>query len=197
MALTRKMLKAMGIEDEKIEQIIDAHTETVDALKDEVENGKKAVENFKNIQKELDELKNGDYKAKFEKEHKDFEDFKAGIATEKNKAAKEKAVKDFFESKNITGRNLEIAMRGCGNEIAALEMEDGKLKDTKALDDLVAGTYAGLVQTTHTQGAATPNPPANGANSATPRTRGEIMAIKDTAERQKAIAENPTLFGID
>ena len=33
MALTRKMLKAMGIEDEKIDQIIEAHTETVDALK--------------------------------------------------------------------------------------------------------------------------------------------------------------------
>ena len=31
--LTRKMLKAMNIEDEKIEQIIEAHTETVDALK--------------------------------------------------------------------------------------------------------------------------------------------------------------------
>ena len=33
MAFTRKMLKAMNIEDEKIDQIIDAHSETVDALK--------------------------------------------------------------------------------------------------------------------------------------------------------------------
>ena len=33
MALTRKMLKAMGIEDDKIDQIIEAHTETVDGLK--------------------------------------------------------------------------------------------------------------------------------------------------------------------
>ena len=32
MALTRKMLKAMGIEDEKIDQIIEAHTETTDPL---------------------------------------------------------------------------------------------------------------------------------------------------------------------
>ena len=35
MSLTRKMLKAMGIEDEKIDQIIEAHTETVDALKEQ------------------------------------------------------------------------------------------------------------------------------------------------------------------
>ena len=33
MALTRKMLKAMGIEDEKIDQIIDEHAESVNALK--------------------------------------------------------------------------------------------------------------------------------------------------------------------
>ena len=33
MALTRKMLKAIGIGDEIIDQIIEAHTETVDALR--------------------------------------------------------------------------------------------------------------------------------------------------------------------
>ena len=33
MSLTRKMLRAMGIEDDKADQIIDAHAETVDALK--------------------------------------------------------------------------------------------------------------------------------------------------------------------
>nr|DAG23749.1 MAG TPA: hypothetical protein [Caudoviricetes sp.] len=33
MALTRRSLKAMGIEDEKIDEIIAAHAETVDAYK--------------------------------------------------------------------------------------------------------------------------------------------------------------------
>ena len=33
MGLTRKFLKGMGISDEQIDAIIDAHTETVDALK--------------------------------------------------------------------------------------------------------------------------------------------------------------------
>ena len=35
MSLTRKMLKAMGIEEDAIEQIIEAHTETTDSLKAE------------------------------------------------------------------------------------------------------------------------------------------------------------------
>ena len=36
MALTRRALKAMGIEDEKIDEIINMHTETVDGLKADV-----------------------------------------------------------------------------------------------------------------------------------------------------------------
>lgn len=36
MSLTRKMLRAMGIEDDKADQIIEAHAETVDALKQQV-----------------------------------------------------------------------------------------------------------------------------------------------------------------
>jgi hypothetical protein len=53
MALTRKFLKAMGIEEEKIEQIIDAHTETVNALKEERDNFKADAEKLPNVQKQL------------------------------------------------------------------------------------------------------------------------------------------------
>ena len=49
----------------------------------------------------------------------------------------------YFESKNITGANLDLAMRGCGEEMAALEMDGDKIKDTKSLDALVDGTYKG------------------------------------------------------
>lgn len=57
-------------------------------------------------------------------------------------------------------------MRGCGEEMAALELDGEKIKDTKALDALVDGTYKGLVSTTQTKGANPANPPANtgGAN---------------------------------
>ena len=34
------------------------------------------------------------------------------------------------------------------------------------------------------------------ASSPSKRTKEEIMAIKDGAERRKAIAENPELFGL-
>ena len=57
MALTRKMLKAMGIEDEKIDQIIEAHTETVDALKEERDTYKEDASKLTAVQKELETAK--------------------------------------------------------------------------------------------------------------------------------------------
>ena len=60
MSLTRKFLAALGIEQDKIDEIIEAHTETVNALKEE-----KAMDlsvfvtkdEFGALQKELDALK--------------------------------------------------------------------------------------------------------------------------------------------
>lgn len=164
MALTRKMLKAMGIEDDKIDQIIEAHTETTDGLKADVSKYKSDAEKLPSVQKELDDLKaagDGGYKEKYEKEHSDFEAFKADITAKETKASKEKAVRAYFESKNITGANLDLAMRGCSEEMAALEMDGDKIKDAKSLDALIEGTYKGLVSTAQVKGANPANPPAN------------------------------------
>lgn len=43
--------------------------------------------------------------------------------------------------------------------------------------------------------ANTPRP--EGSGTASPITREEILAIKDTTERQQKMAENPSLFGLD
>ena len=164
MALTRRALKAMGIEEEKIDEIISMHTDTVDGLKADVSKYKADAEKLPGIQKQLDDLKaagDGGYKEKYEKEHSAFETFKSDITAKESKAAKEKAVRAYFESKNITGANLDLAMRGCGEEMAALELDGDKIKDTKSLDALVEGTYKGLVSTTKTKGAKPANPPAN------------------------------------
>ena len=164
MALTRKLLKGMGLTDEQVDTIIEAHTDTVDGLKADVSKYKSDAEKLPGVQKELDDLKaagDGGYKEKYEKEHKAFEDYKADITAKESKAAKEKAVRAYFESKNITGANLDLAMRGCGEEMAALVMDGDKIKDTTSLDALVDGTYKALVSTEHMQGANPATPPAN------------------------------------
>lgn len=164
MSLTRKSIKAMGLTDEQVDSIIEMHSETVDGLKEQVKTYKADAEKLPNVQKELDDLKamgDGGYKEKYEKEHKAFEDYKADITAKESKAAKEKAVRAYFESKNITGSNLDLAMRGCGEEMAALVMDGDKIKDTTSLDALIDGDYKSLVYTEHVQGANPATPPAN------------------------------------
>ena len=126
---------------------------------------------------------------------KSFNDYKAEIANKQAKEAKEKAVRAFYESKGITGKNLEIAMRGSRAEIDGIELDGDKIKDASTLDALVKGDFSGLVATTTTKGANTANPPANNGGK-TGKTKEEIMAIRDPAIRQAEIAKNPEAFGL-
>ncbi len=202
MAMTRKSLKAMGLTDEQIDSIIEMHTETVDGLKDKLKAAEDKANKLDDVQKELDGLKansGDDYKAKYEAEKKAFADYKADQTAKETKAAKEKAVKAYFEGKNITGTNLDIAMRGCRDEIGEIELDGDKIKDTAALDALVGGTFAGLVVSKTVKGADTANPPAN--NGGSKLTKADVYAKDEhgryklsTAERQKALAENPELM---
>nr|DAV19847.1 MAG TPA: minor structural protein [Caudoviricetes sp.] len=193
MALTRKLLKGMGLTDEQVDTIIEAHTDTVDGLKADVTRYKADAEKLPGVQKQLDDLKaasDGGYKEKYEKEHSAFEAFKTDITAKESKAAKEKAVRAYFESKNITGANLDLAMRGCGEEMAALELDGEKIKDTKALDALVDGTYKGLVA----KASVRVDMGGRLNDGGKPMTKDEIMKITDRAERRAAIAANMDLF---
>lgn len=200
---SRKFLKTImvgdkGLSDDQIDAIVDLHAEVVNGLMEELKTAKAAAEKLVVVQKELGEAKtnNGDtYKTKYEKEHSEFEAYKKSIADKETAQAKANAVKAYFESKGITGTNLDIAMRGATEEIGGVELADGKIKDTKTLDTLLSGTYKGLIVSKGSVGANTSTPPAGSGASAT-KTKEDIMKIKDTAERQKAIAENHELFGI-
>ena len=197
MSITRKLLKGMGLTDEQVDTIIEAHTDTVDGLKADVSRYKSDAEKLPGVQKELDDLRakgDGGYKDKYDKEHSAFEAYKTVITAKETKAAKEKAVRAYFESKKIVGDNLDLAMRGCGDEVAAVELVDGKIKDTKALDALIAGTYKGLVSTTKITGSHPDNPPGSTGGKIT--SRADVYRKNDngryvlsTSERQKALAE--------
>lgn len=195
MALTRKSLKAMGIEDEKIDQIIEMHTETVDALKKERDDFRDKAEQYDTVKKELDGLKNGkDWKAEHDAVKKAFDDYKKTVTEKETAAAKNKAGRAYFETKGIKGGNLEIAMRGAKDEISALELDGDKIKDTKALDALIAGDYKGLIVSESTKGADPVNPPAGGGSVL--KTKAEIYAKDehgryklDSTERQRELAK--------
>lgn len=82
------------------------------------------------------------------------------------RAAKESAVRAYYEQKGIVGKALDIAMKGSITEIDALELDGGKVKDYGAIDALIGGLFAGLVSVTVTKGADVAHPPISGNHTA-------------------------------
>ena len=200
MAFTRKMLKAMGIEDEKIDQIIDAHSETVDALKAERDAYKEDAGKLAAVQKELDALKaKGDdgYKAKYEAEKAAHDALKADIAAKETKKAKTDAYRELLKGANIDEKRIATILRAEAPTIDKIELDaDGKIKNAEQYTENIKSDWADFIVTQSAKGTNTATPPANGGAAST-KTKEDILKIKDAGERQKAIAENPTLFGID
>lgn len=203
MSLTRKALVAMGIEAEKIDQIIEMHTEVVDAIKAERDTAKEDAKKFKadsdklaNVEKELTELKEkGEkpdaYKVKYEAIKEEFDAYKGEISAKETKAAKSKAYRDMLKEIGISEKRLDSVMRVA--DLDSIELEDGAIKGVEELKESAKNEWADFIVSKGTVGAKTPTPPSNTGGGA--KTKDEIMAIKDYGERQKAIAENHQLFG--
>ena len=201
MSLTRKMLKAMGIEEEKIDQIIEAHSETVDSLKADRDTYKEDAENLKTVQKELDDLKaKGDdgWKEKHDKLKGEFDKYKTDVQEKETHAAKEAAYRTILKDAGLSEKGIEKAVKYA--EWDKIELEaDGKLKGASDHIKAAKEEWAEYVTTTTTTGAKTSTPPANSGGAKL--TKAEIYARDEhgryklsTAERQKALAENPDLM---
>lgn len=170
MALTRKLLSALGIEEDKIDQIIEAHTETTDALKKQRDGYKADADKVAELEKQLETAKaaagDGDgYKSKYEAEKKAFADFKADIETKQAHDAKAAAARAYLKEKGIGEKSLGLALKALGDGIDALELDGETIKDAKALDEALAGDLAQLVTTTETKGATTATPPSTEGNT--------------------------------
>lgn len=192
MALTRKLLKGMGLTEEQIDSVIDAHTETVDGLKTQIEGLKADAEKSKDLQKELEELRNGkDWKAEHDKLKKEFDSFKSSTEAKEAESAKREALRKVAKEAGLSEAGINKVVKY--TDLAKIELDkDGGIKDADKLTADLKNEWGEYVATTQTRGANVATPPTTGKAT---RSKDEIMAIKDTAERQKAIAENHELFG--
>ena len=202
MALTRKFLSAMGIEADKVDEIITAHVEVTDALKEERDRYKKDAETLPDIQKELDDLKkatekngNDPYKVKYEAIKEEFDNYKSEITAEKNKAKKEAAYRNLLKEAGVSEKRIDSIIKV--TDVDALELDDeGKAKKADEITKSIKEEWADFIVTEEKKGANVSNPPQNNGGSKY-TSRDEIMKITDRTERRKAIAENPALFGIE
>lgn len=198
MALTRKFLSALGIEADKIDEIITAHSETVDALKEQRDEYKESADKLAEVQKELNELKKtaeqaekDPYKVKYEAVKEEFENYKSEQSAKETKQAKTDAYRNLLKECGIADKRIEAVLRV--SDIDSIKLDkDGAIKDADVLKKSISAEWSDFIQTASQKGADTANPPMNTGTGA--KTRADIMNIKDTTERQRAIAENLDLF---
>ena len=172
MAITRKLLKGMGLTEEQQDTIIEAHTDTVNGLKADIDLYKADAEKLPAVLKELDGYKskgNDGYKEKYDAEHKAFEEYKTSVAAEKTTAAKEKALEAALKKIGIDDKRISTVakMAKADGLLDALELdENGAAKDAAKFETSLKDGYGEFVVTTSTQGATTANPPANNGSGA-------------------------------
>lgn len=195
MALTRKLLKGMGLTDEQVDTIIEAHTDTVDGLKSDVSKYKTDAEKLSDVQKELDELKaKGDdgWKEKHDKLKGDFDTYKKDVEAKETHSKKVEAYKTILKDAGLSEKGVEKAIKYA--EWDKIELEtDGKLKGASDHIKSVKEEWAEYVTTTTTTGAKTSNPPANNGGSV--KTKEEIYKMENgryvlsASERQAELAK--------
>ena len=177
---------------EKAQKIMDEHISVTNGLKDDRDSYKEKAEKADTLQKEIDALKSGDdFKQKYEDEHKAFEDFKKQTANQAESDAVKAAYRKMLADEGISEKRIDAIIKV--TDFSKMKRDkDGNLEGADDLRKAINDEWGDFKTKVTEKGATVENPPKVGTNT---KTKEEILAIKDTSERQKAIAENLNLFG--
>jgi hypothetical protein len=188
---TRKYLTSIGIEEDKIDLIMEKHSEVVTEIKDERDKYKVEADKLPDVQKQLSELQeeaknNSDdkYKVKYDALKEDFEEYKKGVTAKETKSKKESAYTKLLKAAGVSEKRISAILKVTNFDDIDLD-ENGDAKEADKLTESIKSEWSDFISTTSTQGANVANPPANNTGKAI-KTKKEIMEIKDTAERQQA-----------
>lgn len=194
MALTRKLLKGMGLSEEQIDSIIDAHTDSLEGLQNQIKAMQSDADAAKDLKKKLEAYENGtDWKAEHDKVKKELDDYRAEQQNKETLAKKRDAYKTLLQEAKIDPKRVEVILKADREKIEGMTLDkDGKAKDADKITAAIKADWGDFATETVVKGVNPGNPPSKGKGS---MSKDEILAIKDTAERQQAIAENHELFG--
>lgn len=153
MALTRKFLKALGVSEEAIEEIITAHTDVTDELKTQLKTAQDAQKQLDavtaerdDLQKKLNDPAQADRVAKLEKQ----------VAEYKNRettAKKRTALTALLEKIGIDKRGFARVL--AATDLDGVEMDGENIKDADKLAESLKTEWSDLI----TEPGATGKPP--------------------------------------
>ena len=200
MAFTRAELReALGeaYTDEIAGKIISLHRSVVDPLKDDLDGAKRDATKWKTeadklpgVQKELNDLKSGeDWKGKYEAEKKAHDDYRAKVAKDAEAAKARAAYRKLLIEERISDKTIDAVLDATDYSKMKLK-DDGTLDGVDDLKKEIDSKWGGFRVSTRQRGERVDNPPHSNGRM----TKEEILGIKDTSARQKAISENLDLF---
>lgn len=199
MALSRKYLSALGIEQDKVDEIIQAHAETVDGLKDEIAKYKGDAEKLPGVQKELEKLqeaaKDGGknaYEVKYNALKEEYAEYKKTVTEKETKARKNSAYRALLKEAGVSDKRIDAVLKV--SDVDGIEFdENGDVKDKDSLISGIKEEWEDFITTTRQEGAKTSTPPDNAGKKLSRediyKTDDKGRFVMDANERQKALAQ--------
>lgn len=189
MAVTRSFLRGLGLDEEKVSAIIEAHSETVDGLKAQITAAEGKTQEAADALKAFEDA---GWEQKYNDLTQQFETYKSEQAEKDTKATKEKAYRALLAKAGVGEKFIDTIMRV--TDLNGFELdENGNAKDEKNITQNIKKDYSAFVTQKSVKGAEVETPPTGGTGGT--MTRDQIMAIKDREQRREAIRNNPQAFG--
>lgn len=158
MALTRKLLKALNVSEEAIEEIISAHTDTVTELKNQLETAQEAQRQLEAVTKERDEYKRKSEDTTAAQRITELEKQIAAYKSRETEAQKKTALTALLESAGIDKRGFARVL--AATDLSRIELgEEGEIKDSDKLTESLKTEWADLLVGESSQTAPPATPP--------------------------------------
>ena len=190
--------------DAAADEICGRHKADLDGIKEERDEYREKLNGFDQMKADFETAKSDlktaqdalkaaePYKEKYDKEHADFEAFKADAAGKEIKAKANEALTKLLTDQGYSATGIAKIVKYGG--LTPEFDNDGNITNTDALMQSVSAEWGEYHNSpVKTEGVQTAQPPATKPSG---MTKEDIMKIKDPTERINAIKANPEAFGL-
>lgn len=178
MSVTRRMLSAMEIPEDKIDQIVSEHKTTVDELVAERDKYKNQVAELEDLRKnldkankdldaanaELEKIKINDWENKYTKIKDEYDSFKTETTNKEIKAKKTEAYKKLLKDAGVSEKRISSVIKV--SDVDSIKLDsDGNIEGADKLTENVKEEWSDFIVTKQERGFDVSNPPANNGNA--------------------------------